>query len=53
MPALPASQYADDRNLRAGQHLWDYQDPPFDIVGWVLDLAGVAPGPKFTTLDVG
>ena len=53
MPALLASQYADDRNLRARQHLWDFQDPPFDIVGWVLDLAGVAPGPEFSTLDVG
>jgi SAM-dependent methyltransferase len=47
----PASQYADDRNLRARQRLWKEQRPRFDIVGWVLDLAGVVPGRD--VLDVG
>jgi len=47
----PAGQYADDRNLRARQRLWRYQDPCLDIVAWVLDLAGLAPG--LQVLDAG
>lgn len=47
----PPTQYADDSNLRARQRLWEHQDPPFDIVGWVLDLAGVSEGHR--VLDVG
>jgi SAM-dependent methyltransferase len=47
----PASQYADDRNLRARQRLWELQRPPFDLVAWVLDLAEVDPGD--TVLDAG
>jgi len=47
----PPAQYADDRNLRARQRLWQHQNPYLDIVGWVLDLAGVAPGLR--VLDVG
>jgi SAM-dependent methyltransferase len=46
-----AGQYADDRNLRARQRFWQHQEPYFDIVGWVLDLAGVTPG--MTVLDAG
>lgn len=34
----PPSQYADDRNLRARQRLWQHQTPFFDIAGWVLSL---------------
>jgi len=45
------SQYADDRNLRARQRFWRHQSPYFDIVGWVLDLAGLAPGMR--VLDAG
>jgi SAM-dependent methyltransferase len=47
----PPAQYADDRNLRARQRLWQHQSPYLDIVGWVLDLAGVARGLR--VLDVG
>jgi SAM-dependent methyltransferase len=51
MTLNPPAQYADDRNLRARQRLWLHQDPPFDLVSWVLDLAGLAPGSR--VLDVG
>jgi SAM-dependent methyltransferase len=47
----PPGQYADDRNLRARQRLWQYQSPYFDIVGWVLDLARLSPG--LQVLDAG
>ena len=51
MTATPASQYMTDRNLRARQRLWENQEPAFDVVGWTLELAGVAPGMR--VLDVG
>jgi SAM-dependent methyltransferase len=51
MAINPPSQYADDSNLRTRQHLWELQDPPFDLVGWVLDLAGVDATGR--VLDVG
>lgn len=47
----PPSQYSDDRNLGARQRLWARQDPFFDIVGWILDLAEPAPGMR--VLDAG
>ncbi len=47
----PPGQYADDGNLRARQRFWLHQSPYFDIEGWVLDLAGLAPGMK--VLDAG
>ncbi len=47
----PPTQYADDANLRARQRLWDHQDPPFDLVAWVLEVAGAAPGRR--VLEVG
>ncbi|MGI8794570.1 MAG: class I SAM-dependent methyltransferase [Acidimicrobiales bacterium] len=47
----PATQYATETNLRARQRLWEQQDPPFDLVGWVLEVAAVAPG--MSVLDVG
>ena len=56
--AVPASQYSTDRNLLARQRLWEQQVPRFDLVGWVLDLAGLEPGPSLAhdvldVLDVG
>jgi SAM-dependent methyltransferase len=47
----PPGQYADDRNLRARQRFWRHHSPPFDIVGWVLELAGLAAGQR--VLDAG
>jgi ubiquinone/menaquinone biosynthesis C-methylase UbiE len=47
----PPGQYADDRNLRARQRFWQHQDPYFDDVEWVLDLAGLSPGMR--VLDAG
>lgn len=47
----PPGQYADDRKLAARQSLWRCQHPAFDLVAWVLDLAGLAPGMR--VLDVG
>jgi SAM-dependent methyltransferase len=49
----PPTQYADDRNLAARQRLWDHQDPPFDLVGWVLELAGLGHGDARVVLDAG
>jgi SAM-dependent methyltransferase len=51
MTLNPPGQYADDRNLRARQRLWQHQRPHFDIVSWVLGLADLAPGQR--VLDVG
>lgn len=49
----PPTQYATDANLRARQRLWEHQQPYFDIVGWVLHIAGFdAPG-SCRVLDVG
>jgi SAM-dependent methyltransferase len=46
-----STQYVTDRNLVARQRLWDHQDPPFDVVAWTLDLAGVTPSTP--VVDVG
>jgi 2-polyprenyl-3-methyl-5-hydroxy-6-metoxy-1,4-benzoquinol methylase len=51
MPLNPAGQYGDDRNLRARQRFWEHQDPYFDMVAWVLGLAGLSPGLRI--LDAG
>ncbi len=51
MTLNPPTQYADDGNLRARQRLWAHQDPPFDLVAWVLDVAGVHREQR--VLDVG
>lgn len=48
---MPATQYADDSKLAARQRLWAHRTRPFDLYGWVLDLAGVRPGQA--VLDVG
>ena len=49
----PPMQYATDGNLRARQHLWEHQQPQFDLVSWVLELAGLSPGSTHRVLDVG
>jgi SAM-dependent methyltransferase len=51
MALNPLGQYADDRNLRARQRLWQEQVPFFDVVGWVVGLAGLWPGMR--VLDAG
>jgi SAM-dependent methyltransferase len=51
MALNPVTQYQDDRNLWARQRLWAHRRPPFDLVGWVLDLGGIGPGLR--VLDVG
>jgi len=51
MALNPPGQYSDDRNLNARKRFWDHQDPYFDIVGWVLGLAGLSPGMR--VLDAG
>ena len=53
MALNPPTQYATDRNLRARQRLWEHQDPPFDLVRWVLDIAGLHPGSTARVLDAG
>jgi SAM-dependent methyltransferase len=55
MEHSPATQYADDRNLRARQALWatSRRERPFDLYPWVLELAGVARGGVSSVLDVG
>ena len=52
----PADQYANDRNFRARQRLWQHQEPYFDLMGWVVGLAGLSPGvlrPGLRVLDAG
>lgn len=53
MSLNPPTQYATDLNLLARQRLWEEQRPPFDLVSWVLDLAGLSPGTPARVLDVG
>ena len=48
-----SGQYATDANLRARQRFWREQDPRFDLVGWVLDLAQLTAGVHGFALDVG
>jgi SAM-dependent methyltransferase len=49
----PPTQYATDANLRARQRLWGHQQPPFDLVSWVLALAELSPESTERVLDVG
>lgn len=53
MSLNPSTQYVTDANLRARQRLWEYQQPPFDLVAWVLRLAGLRAGSTARVLDVG
>ena len=47
------AQYADDRNLRARQRLWETsrREPPFSLYPWVLQQADLGGGER--VLDVG
>jgi SAM-dependent methyltransferase len=47
------AQYADDRNLRARQRLWETsrREPPFSLYPWVLDQADLHGGER--VLEVG
>jgi ubiquinone/menaquinone biosynthesis C-methylase UbiE len=49
----PPTQYLTDANLRARQRLWEHQQPRFDLVAWVLEVAGLRPGSTARVLDVG
>jgi len=49
----PPTQYATDANLRARQRLWEEQHPWFDLVGWVLEVAGLDSLTDARVLDVG
>ena len=49
----PPTQYMTDANLRARQRLWEHQQPPFDLVSWVLELAELGPDSTDRVLDVG
>lgn len=49
----PPTQYAAADNLRARQRLWEHQQPQFDLMGWVLGLAGLEAGFDGRVLDVG
>lgn len=51
MTSDSSTQYADDRNLRARQRLWEGQNPNFDLTAWVLDIAGAERDRR--VLDVG
>lgn len=53
MSLNPPTQYATDANLRARQRLWDEQRPPFDLIGWLLDAAGLGSPTDGRVLDVG
>ncbi|HYN34492.1 MAG TPA: class I SAM-dependent methyltransferase [Ilumatobacteraceae bacterium] len=53
MSLNPPTQYATDANLRARQRLWEHQQPPFDLVSWVFELAGLSQGSAHRVLDVG
>lgn len=49
----PSTQYATAANLRARQRLWEAQVPRFEIVPWVLELAGLDTNSTLSVLDVG
>lgn len=53
MALNPPTQYATDVNLRARQRLWQEQQPTFDIVSWVLELAALPAHSTARVLDVG
>ena len=55
MSSEQEEQYGTDANLAARQRLWatSRREPPFDLMGWVLDLAGLETGSDRDVLDLG
>jgi SAM-dependent methyltransferase len=51
----PKTQYATDSNLASRQRMWSTsrREPEFDLISWVLDVAGVHEGGTQRILDVG
>jgi SAM-dependent methyltransferase len=51
----PPTQYTTTRNLVARQRLWasSRREPAFDLIPWVIGLAGIGPGDRRAVLDVG
>jgi SAM-dependent methyltransferase len=51
----PPSQYTTTKNLAARQRLWasGRREPAFDLIPWVVALAGVVDGDRRSVLDVG
>lgn len=50
-----ADHYSDDRGLAARQRLWaaSRREPPFELIPWVLDHAGLPTGATEDVLDLG
>jgi 2-polyprenyl-3-methyl-5-hydroxy-6-metoxy-1,4-benzoquinol methylase len=53
MSLNPPTQNWSDGNLRARQRLWEAQVPRFDLIGWVLGVAGFDPQTDRRVLAVG
>jgi SAM-dependent methyltransferase len=51
----PPTQYATTGNLAARQRLWTSgrREPAFDLIPWVVELAGLSGGDRRAVLDVG
>jgi SAM-dependent methyltransferase len=51
----PPTQYTTTRNLAARQRLWGSgrREPAFDLIPWVIGLAGIGAGDDRSVLDVG
>jgi SAM-dependent methyltransferase len=51
----PPTQYTTTKNLAARQRLWatGRREPEFDLIPWVVELAGVRHGDRRAVLDVG
>jgi SAM-dependent methyltransferase len=55
MSELSKDHYVDDARLAARQRLWasGRREPPFELIPWVLDQAGLTPGSTAEVLDLG
>lgn len=51
--AWTRNHYSDDAKLRARQRLWASQSPPFDLVGWTLDLVVLDDATRLLDLGCG
>jgi SAM-dependent methyltransferase len=51
----PLTQYTTTQNLAARQRLWasGRREPEFDLIPWVVELAGIGDGDRRAVLDVG